>query len=137
MLSVSKPNENEKEPTKSTIPQGPTLMNFLSGKDALNRFAWFQISWLCLLAMHLFARRLNQTGDKWLSVPDIGDWLVMDEHRLWNSFFVFGSLCLMIINCVDYGSILTNVLTLTAAVLIYYFRTLNGSVYFAGIKKSE
>lgn len=94
-------------------------------------------SWALLFVGHLLARRLNQTGDKYLSEPDVGDWLTADANRIWNSFFVTGSLCLMYLSCVDFGSILTNVLTLTACMLIYYFRTLNGFVYFAGIKKSE
>lgn len=93
--------------------------------------------WFLLFLGHLIARRLNQTGDKWLMEPDIGDWLVLDEYRLWNSFFVFSSLGHMILNLVDFGSILTNVLTLTASILIYYYRTLVGSVFFAGIKMSE
>lgn len=98
------------------------------------RFRQFQ--WISLLAAHLIARRLNQTGDKWLMQPDIGDWLTMDENRLWNSFFVFASLCFLFLNCVDFGNILTNVLTLTACTLIYYFRTLGGFVIFSGTQKS-
>lgn len=96
-----------------------------------------QFQWISLLAAHLIARRLNQTGDKWLMQPDIGDWLTMGENRLWNSVFVFASLCCLFVNCVDYGNILTNVLTLTACILIYYFRTLGGFVLFAGTQKSE
>lgn len=96
-----------------------------------------QFQWFCVFVAHLIARRLNQTGDKWLMQPDIGDWLTMDEHRLSNSIFVFISLCCLFLNCVDFGGILTNVLTLTACTLIYYFRTIGGFVYFTGIKKSE
>lgn len=96
-----------------------------------------QLRWILLFVAHLIARRLNQTGDKWLMQPDIGDWLTLDECRLWNSLFVIASLCCLFLNCVDFGSILTNVLTLTALVLVYYFRTIGGFVHFAGIKKSE
>lgn len=96
-----------------------------------------QLKWISLFGANLIARRLNQTGDKWLMQSDIGDWLKMDEHRFWNSIFVFASLCSMFLNCVDFGDILTNVLTLTACVLIYYFRTIAGFVYFTGIQKSE
>lgn len=96
-----------------------------------------QFQWISLFVAHLIARRLNQTGDKWLMQPDIGDWLTMDEHRFWNSVFVFASMCCMFLNCVDFGGILTNVLTLTGCTLIYYFRTISGSVHFPGIQKSE
>lgn len=57
---------------------------------------WYQqncelISWAFLFSIHVFLRRLNQTGDKWLTVPDIGDWLTMESNRLWNSIFtIFG-----------------------------------------------
>lgn len=96
-----------------------------------------QLKWALLFCGHLIARRLNQTGDKWLNTPDIGDWLQMEENRIWNSFFVCASLLFVYLTCMEFGSILTNVLTLTACMLIYYYRTLNGSVYFAGIKPSE
>lgn len=119
----------EKE-TKSPIYSGNTVKQEHSYKT-------HQLQWILIYIGHLIARRLNQTGDKWMKVPDIGDWLQMDEHRIWNSLFVSISLILMHLSCMDFGSILTNVLTLTACMLIYYFRTLNGSVYFAGIKASE
>ncbi|XP_031627446.1 GPI ethanolamine phosphate transferase 2 [Contarinia nasturtii] len=96
-----------------------------------------QLKWAVLLCGHLIARRLNQTGDKWLNTPDIGDWLQMEDNRIWNSLFVSASLLLAYLTSLDFGNILTNVLTLTACMLIYYYRTLNGSVYFAGIKPSD
>lgn len=46
------------------------------------------VQWVFLLGLHLLMRRLNQTGDKWLNVPDLGDWLTMESNRIWNSFFV-------------------------------------------------
>lgn len=98
---------------------------------------WSQVRWILLFCGHLIGRRLNQTGDKWLNEPDIGDWLQMEEHRIWNSFFASSSLLLLHISCLDFGSILTNVLTMTTCMLIYYYKTLKGSVYFAGIKVSE
>lgn len=110
----------------------------MNGKKASERTAGNrQFLWISLFVAHLIARRLNQTGDKWLMQPDIGDWLTMEEHRFWNSIFVFASICCTFLNCVDFGSILTNVLTLTACTLVYYFRTIGGFVDFPGIQKSE
>lgn len=123
---------------KNTL-KSPNIDTKISpNSDDSKCFCWMrQIGWILLFAGHLIGRRLNQTGDKWLNVADIGDWLQMDVHRLANSFFTTGSLLLLHISCLDFGSILTNVLTLTACMLIYYYKTLKGSVYFAGIKSSE
>lgn len=114
-----------------------TVANEASQTFASESFAWHQFTWAILFCGHLIGRRLNQTGDKWLNVADIGDWLQMEEHRSWNSLFVSVSLLLLHLTCMDFGSILTNVLTITACMLIYFYRTLNGVVYFAGIKPSE
>lgn len=43
----------------------------------------------------------------------------------------------MVYHCSNYTGILTNILTLTASGLIYFYRTQTGAVYFAGIKASE
>lgn len=44
--------------------------------------------WLALLSSVAAVRRLNQTGDKWLTVPDVGDWLSMPSHRGWQSVWL-------------------------------------------------
>lgn len=49
---------------------------------------FFEFNWFMLLVLLLVGRRLNQTGDKWMNLPDIGDFLMMEQNRLWNSFFV-------------------------------------------------
>lgn len=36
--------------------------------------------WIGLMILHRFLRRLNQTGDKWAFLPDIGDWLSEDKN---------------------------------------------------------
>lgn len=46
------------------------------------------LSWTIVLLSHCGLSHLNQTGDKWLSVPDVGDWLIEGNHRCWNSWFV-------------------------------------------------
>lgn len=47
-----------------------------------------EIKWTLVLVMVTLMRRLNQTGDKWLHVPDVGDWLVMPEHRVWHNLWM-------------------------------------------------
>lgn len=47
-----------------------------------------ELSWFTIFVILLVGRRLNQTGDKWLNLPDIGDFLVMEHHRFWNSCVV-------------------------------------------------
>lgn len=49
------------------------IVNCLSSKLAL----------VGLLLGHRFLRKLNQTGDKWASLPDISDWLKMPEHQVY------------------------------------------------------
>lgn len=48
------------------------------------------MSWAVVLLAHCGLSHLNQTGDKWLALPDAGDWLVEVAHRGWNSAFVGG-----------------------------------------------
>lgn len=111
-------------------PSGKTALEVSVSESIFHN----QLQWILLFVGHLIARRLNQTGDKWLSIPDIGDWLQMEENRIWNSLFMVVSLLLLYLTCMDFGSILTNVLTLTACMLIYYYRTQTGAVYLAGVK---
>lgn len=46
-----------------------------SSKEALKG----KIEWILVLILNVFSRRLNQTGDKWINIPDIGDWLLINE----------------------------------------------------------
>lgn len=63
---------------------------------------WFHrhgetLSWAIVLLAHCGLSHLNQTGDKWLSIPDVGDWLVEERNRNWNSWFVgIGEKCNLI-----------------------------------------
>lgn len=111
-------------------PSGKTALEVTVSESIIHN----QLQWIVLFVGHLLARRLNQTGDKWLTIPDIGDWFQMEENRVWNSLFMAVSLLILYLTCMDFGSILTNVLTLTACMLIYYYRTQTGSVYLAGVK---
>ncbi|XP_063702102.1 GPI ethanolamine phosphate transferase 2 [Culicoides brevitarsis] len=53
------------------------------------------LEWMIFFGTHIFARRLNQTGDKWINVPDVGDFLVMPENKfLLTIFVIFGEILL-------------------------------------------
>lgn len=103
-----------------------------------NTFTYqYNCMWMIFFMGHLVARRLNQTGDRWLAEWDFGDWLTLETNIVYNSLFVGLSMVLLIIAVLEFGSILTNVLTLTACILTFYFRALEGSITFIGIKKTE
>ncbi|GAB0089939.1 GPI ethanolamine phosphate transferase 2 [Sergentomyia squamirostris] len=95
------------------------------------------IKYLLLFLAHIFIRRLNQTGDKWLSVPDLGDWFIMSENKVSLSWFFFCTLLLTVVACGQFCGILTGVLTFTAILLIYYFRTVSGQVRLATVSLSD
>lgn len=42
---------------------------------------WLLWNWLGLLFLHRILRKWNQTGDRWSSLPDVGDWLTQQEQR--------------------------------------------------------
>lgn len=47
------------------------------------------------------------------------------------------ALLLLVFRCLKFAGVLTNVLTLTGAVLVYYYRTQTGDVTFPGFKESQ
>lgn len=65
---------------------------FILWESRRSKFSWISFVWrFAFLMCHVFIKRLNQTGDKWLALPDVGDWLVEEENRVWlNSFLGAG-----------------------------------------------
>ncbi|KAK0064954.1 GPI ethanolamine phosphate transferase 2 [Biomphalaria pfeifferi] len=62
--------------------------NCCSAKDLFVLLAYVFV----ILSMLRVLRRWNQTGNKWLDNPDIGDWLVLPENKLYLSLCVAFSL---------------------------------------------
>ncbi|XP_058837934.1 GPI ethanolamine phosphate transferase 2 isoform X2 [Topomyia yanbarensis] len=96
----------------------------------------------CIRAMlffcgHIALRRWNQTGDKWQHVPDLGDWFVKEENRFWLSIVLFFGLCYTVIAIGQISGFLTTVLSLTACLLVYYYRLMTGFVSLFGIVPSK
>jgi ethanolamine phosphate transferase 2 subunit G len=118
----------------------PALRNQTANKNAMEAFKTLHnlvIKWAFFFGVHVALRRLNQTGDKFLNIPDMGDWLVQPEKQIWLSVVLFLGLVLTLVVINDFTGVLSNVLSLTAAVLIYYYRTISGAVLLTSIKPSK
>lgn len=44
------------------------------------------------LSLHILIRRLNQTGDKWIQLPDVTDWLHLEQNKIYLNLLVIVSL---------------------------------------------
>lgn len=63
-----------------------------SSKETLKQ----KIGWIPLMALTTFCRRLNQTGDKWVNIPDVGDWL--QSNNFYSKLFCgFGKFAVFIL----------------------------------------
>ncbi|XP_058124637.1 GPI ethanolamine phosphate transferase 2 [Anopheles ziemanni] len=98
-------------------------------RDERNQFCISSVAFLCV---HVLIRRFNQTGDKWQHIPDVGDWLASDGNKVWLSLSMAVGLFFLVYQICCLGGLLTNVLSLTAALLIYYYRAVTGAVSFFG-----
>uniref|UniRef100_A0A2C9GPL6 GPI ethanolamine phosphate transferase 2 C-terminal domain-containing protein n=1 Tax=Anopheles arabiensis TaxID=7173 RepID=A0A2C9GPL6_ANOAR len=103
-------------------------------KEERNIFCAGSIAFLCI---HVAVRRFNQTGDKWQHLPDVGDWLSKEEHKVWLSLTMLVGLCYLVYQICYMAGLLTTVLSLTASLLIYYYRAASGTVSIFGLSASN
>ncbi|XP_065074141.1 GPI ethanolamine phosphate transferase 2 [Ochlerotatus camptorhynchus] len=88
----------------------------------------FCISAMLFFVGHIMLRRWNQTGDKWQHIADVGDWLGKQENNFWLSLMLFFGLCYLLLSIVRFCGFLTGILSMTASILIYYYRLMTGIV---------
>lgn len=51
------------------------------GRSGAKDFIAVTFKCFSFLLLHVVIRRMNQTGDKWINVPDLGDWLHRDVNQ--------------------------------------------------------
>jgi ethanolaminephosphotransferase len=62
------------------------------GRRSLESFVGVFMQCFPILTMHIVIRRMNQTGDKWINLRDIGDWLHKRENEEWLNISILLSL---------------------------------------------
>lgn len=65
--------ESRGESDKPTAADSRSNLHCIS----LNEFLHVSASIICVLVLLRILRRWNQTGNKWIDVPDFGDWLIL------------------------------------------------------------
>ncbi|KAE8743758.1 hypothetical protein FOCC_FOCC009590 [Frankliniella occidentalis] len=58
------------------------LILFFSSSFSDPKFSFHQFQLFSIMLGHRILRKLNQTGDKWASLPDIADWLEMTDNKV-------------------------------------------------------
>lgn len=84
--------------------------------------------YILLTIVHVAVRRLNSTGDKWLHLNDIGDFLVEEENKKLLTIVVIFAICLTCYCLHSLAGLLTNILTFTALLLVFFYRSSVGQV---------
>lgn len=95
------------------------------GRTGAKSFCNATIACIAFLMLHVFIRRLNQTGDKYINVPDLDDWLHRDGNQNWLHVLIVLSLMastawLTIIHC-DKPMMIPFILI--GSVLLYFHHT--------------
>lgn len=85
-------------------------------------------SFLLLIVTHVIIRRLNQTGDKWSHLRDLGDFLMEKDSKAYLTGAVILGMILTCYSLCSLGGLLTNILTLTALLLVFFYRASMGQI---------
>lgn len=95
------------------------------GRRSIESFLTVTIQCFPILLLHIVIRRMNQTGDKWINLLDIGDWLHMKENEEWLHLSIFISLTASTIWLI-YVHVRSKILLpflVIANILLYYHHT--------------
>lgn len=75
---------------------------------------------LAFLMMHIVIRRLNKTGDKWMHLPDLTDWLQDDHSELWLQVSIACSIALLLIYLMLFHYTKRSFLNVLIGIIIIY-----------------
>ncbi|KAM3957193.1 GPI ethanolamine phosphate transferase 2-like [Aphomia sociella] len=91
--------------------------------------------WVLLIALHRYLRTMNQTGDRWLFLPDTADWLNAPENALYlQAHLVIGTLltlaiCLWNLRYMNNVAHLHTAFTIVATICILCYRVTTKALY--------
>ncbi|CAK1584703.1 unnamed protein product [Parnassius mnemosyne] len=90
--------------------------------------------WVILIALHRYLRTMNQTGDRWLFLPDTADWLNAPENVFYlQAHLIIGTLstlgiCLWNVRHMNNSVHIHTALTIAAACSILCYRIAAGAL---------
>ncbi|XP_061720675.1 GPI ethanolamine phosphate transferase 2 [Cydia pomonella] len=90
--------------------------------------------WVLLIALHRYLRTMNQTGDRWLFLPDTADWLKAPENAFYlQAHLVIGTvatlgICLYNLRYTNNLGHLHTIFTTAAALCIFCYRIATDSL---------
>ncbi|XP_061192522.1 GPI ethanolamine phosphate transferase 2-like [Saccostrea echinata] len=79
------------------------------------------------------SRSMNQTGNKWLHLPDTGDWLKLEDNKTLLSILVAGALLLILVIKSRQLSWLQTGITVLGMFCVFWFRASTGALILPGI----
>ncbi|RUS86939.1 hypothetical protein EGW08_005264 [Elysia chlorotica] len=132
IVDTDKPEEdaNLLQQAQSEVFQSTSNTNTNSTRLSTNSFLHWAFSVLAVLLMLRVLRRWNHTGNKWLDIPDFGDWMIMPANKAFLSIATVFSF--MIIGA-SRGSRLKRVQTMCVNLALccaYLCRAAQGSLIF-------